>query len=150
MKYIITLAMLFTLAACSNKQAQSIVSESQEVTFEIAQNYFFKNGQDLPTSPKIATSEDFERMFGMATTMGGKPTVIDFSQQFVIAIILPVTDTATDITPIKLEERGDSLFYTYDIQKGEKQSFSMRPQSIIIVDKKYQDRKIVLVNNKEK
>ena len=36
----------------------------------------------------------------MATTKGkdGKPTAIDFTKQFVLAIVLPETDFATEIT----------------------------------------------------
>ena len=105
---------MFALAACGNKHA-TVSAESDEasneVAFEVAKNYFFKNDQEIPASPKITTAEDFGKLFGMATTMGeeGKPTEIDFTKQFVLAIVLPVTNLATEINPTRLEEKGDTL-----------------------------------------
>ena len=102
------------LSACGNKQAVAPAGgdeASNEVAFEVAKNYFFKNDQEIPSSPKITTAEEFGKLFGMATTMGndGKPTEIDFTRQFVLAIVLPVTNLATEITPDRLEEKGDTL-----------------------------------------
>ena len=90
--------------SCSQKQITAVENnvENKEVAFGIAKNYFFKNDLDiLPASPKITTEENFNKLFGMATTMGkdGKPTSIDFSKQFVLVIVLPVTDIATEINP---------------------------------------------------
>ena len=101
-------------------------NESSEVAFEVAKNYFFKNDQVVPEYPKIVSEEEFNKLFGMATKMGedGKPTAIDFTKQFVLAIVLPETDFATEINPVKVEEKGDSLLYTYEIKSGEKQSFT--------------------------
>ena len=150
-KIIFALAALITLAACANKQA--VVSdeggeEGNKVAFEVAKNYFFKNNQEIPASPKITTAEEFCRLFGMATTMGkdGKPTEINFTTQFVLAIVLPVTNLATEINPDRLEEMGDTLFYFYNAKVGEAQSYSTQPISLIILDKKYADKTIVMVN----
>ena len=147
--------LLATLAACGNKQVSTRSSEgnaeSSEIAFEVAKNYFFKNNQMIPENPKIVSEEEFSKFFGMATTMGddGKPTAIDFTKQFVVAIVLPVTDFATEINPVKVEEKGDSLLYTYEIKTGKRQSFSIQPVSIIILDKKYESKEIVLVNERE-
>ena len=144
--------LLAVMAACGNKQSAAPAESgeaSNEVTFEVAKNYFFKNDQEIPASPKITTTEEFGKLFGMATTMAddGKPTEIDFTKQFVLAIVLPVTDYATEINPVKVEEKGDSLLYTFEVKKDEKQSFSIQPISIIILDKKYADKEVVLVND---
>ena len=74
----------------------------------------------------------------------GKPTPIDFSRQFVLAIVHPVTDVATEIVPVKVMAKRDTLFYDYELKVGEKQSFSIQPVSIIILDKKYSNREVVL------
>ena len=154
-KIIFALAAIMALAACGNKQAATPTSEGNvdksKVAFEVAKNYFFKNDQVIPEYPKITTEEEFTKLFGMATTMGenGKPTAIDFTKQFVLAIVLPETDFTTEINPVKVEEKGDSLLYTYEIKSGEKQSFSIQPISIIILDKKYENKRIVLVNERE-
>ena len=161
-KIIFAFATLLAVAACTTKPTEATVEDNnaaEEVAFEVAKNYFFKNDQTIPASPKITTEEEFNRLFGMATTMGerlrvgdgtsgmdGKPTEIDFAKQFVLAIILPVTDIATEITPVKLEAKGDSLFYTYDVKIGEKQSFSIQPVSIIILDRKFENNEVILIN----
>ena len=105
-KIIFALAAIMALAACGNKQAATPTSEGNversEVVFEVAKNYFFKNDQVIPEYPKIVSEEEFTKLFGMATTMGedGKPTAIDFTKQFVLAIVLPETDFATEINPV--------------------------------------------------
>ena len=154
-KELFILAALMTFAACGNRQTTVFSDEDGDesgiVAFEEAKNYFFKNGQEIPISPKITSEADFNKLFGMATTMGkdGKPTAIDFSKQFVLAIVLPVTDMAMEIKPQKVEVKNDSLFYSYEVKSGEKQSFSIQPISIIILDKKYVNNVIVLINEQE-
>ena len=146
---------MIVLAACGNKQAVAPTEgdeASNEVAFEVAKNYFFKNDQEIPASPKVSTAEEFGKLFGMATTMGedGKPTPIDFTKLFVLAIVLPVTNLATEITPDRLDEKGDTLFYFYDAKIGEAQTYSTQPISLIILDKKYADKTIVMVNEQVK
>ncbi len=150
---IISLVLLiFATMACNGNasvNAQNEKDTPQEVAFVVAKNYFFNNGQEIPASPKITTEEDFKKYFGMAAVMGkdGTPTEIDFSKQFVLAIVHPITDVNTEIIPVKVEENGDTLNYTYEVKEGEKQSFSMQPLSIIILDKKYENKEIILIND---
>ena len=154
-KILFAFTALIIMAACGNKQTATPSSEdnveNSEVAFEVAKNYFFKNDQVIPEYPKIVSEEEFNKLFGMATTMGedGKPTASDFTKQFVLAIVLPVTDFATEINPVKVEEKGDSLLYTYEIKAGEKQSFSIQPVSIIVLDRKYENKRVVLLNERE-
>ena len=148
-KILFTLTMLLTMTACTSNLTESDTNnkETDEVAFKVAKNYFFKNDQQIPESPKITTEEDFNKLFGMATVMGedGKPTSIDFTKQFVLAIVLPVTDMATEINPVKVEAKRDSLFYTYEVKIGEKQTYSIQPVSIIILDKQYEDNEVKLI-----
>ena len=152
-KILFAFTMLLAMAACTDNSVSAVENngESSEVAFEVAKNYFFKNNQVIPETPKITTEEEFNKLFGMATTMGeeGKPTTIDFTKQFVLAIVLPLTDMATEISPVKLEEHGDSLLYTYEIKTGEKLSFTIQPVSIIIIDKQYENKEIILTNEQE-
>ena len=103
-KILLAFATLIVLAACSQKPTATTDTGNKGdisgIAFEVAKNYFFKNNQEIPSSPKITTAEEFGKLFGMATTMGedGKPTEIDFTKQFVLAIVLPVTNLATEIT----------------------------------------------------
>ena len=149
-KVLLAIVVLLGLVACTANKATSAEKSvvSSEVSFTVAEHYFFNKGQDIPVNPKITSEELFKQLFGMATVMGenGKPTEIDFSKQFVLAVVLPVTDINTEITPVKVEEKGDTLFYHYDVKTGEKQSFSIQPLSIIILDKKYENKDIFLIN----
>ena len=152
---LVTFTTLTMMEACGNKPSSGSKTEmgeaNNEISFDVAKNYFFKNGAAIPASPKITSEEMFNKLFGMATTMDkdGKPTAIDFSKQFALAIVLPVTDVATEIHPVKVEEKGGSLLYTYAVKTGEKQTYSIQPVSIIILDKKYVDKEVVLVNERE-
>ncbi len=55
-KVLFALAAMIALAACGSEQAATTFESSEasnEVTFEVAKNYFFKNDQEIPTSSKI-------------------------------------------------------------------------------------------------
>ena len=140
------MASLLLLVGCTtNKPAEASVVN---VPFEVAKNYFFKNGQTIPTSPKITAAETFDQLFGMAAFMGkdGQPTAIDFDKQFALAIVLPVTDVATEIIPQKVEAKGDQLLYSYEVKTGKQQSFSIQPVSIIMIDKQFENHEVILIN----
>jgi hypothetical protein len=90
-------------------------------------------------NPKIETAEKFNEIFGMATKMGkdGKPTEIDFSKQYVIAVILPETDLSTNVSPISLlKNTKNEITLNYKSVVGQKQSWTSRPNFAIIIDKK--------------
>lgn len=114
----------------------------KDVPFIEAHNYFVRNDAPLPAPQKITSQEEFERYFGMAAFMGkdGQPTAIDFGKQFVLPIVLPVTDVETEIVPTQLQCQGDTLFYTYEVRLGEVIRYRIQPLSIIVVDKQYEDK----------
>lgn len=148
-KSVFAFATLLTMVACVNKTTTNVENEKNgEVPFEVASNYFYNHNVGIP-SPKITTGEDFSKYFGMATRMGaeGKPTEIDFSKQFVVDFILPASKWQMEISPLKVETKDDTLFYSYDIKVGDKQSYLTQPVSIIIIDKEFEKQDVVLVNN---
>jgi hypothetical protein len=149
-KVLFAFATLLTMAACNIKTATSVVDkESGEIPFTVAKNYFY-NHLGIP-SRKITTEEDFHNHFHMATRMGeeGKPTAIDFSKQFVVNVILRDSKWPMEINPLKVEAKGDTLFYSYDIKVGRKQSYSSQSSSIIIIDKEFEKQEVVLVNDQD-
>lgn len=112
----------------------------KEVPFIIAEKYFVKNSVDLSDfeNLKIETEKKFKSIFGMATVMGndGKPTAIDFSKNYVIAIIKPETDLKTEIIPIRLQKNNkNEVIVNYELIKGEKQSYKTIPCLILVIDK---------------
>ena len=118
-----------------------VIPDGVDIPFTIANPYFVKNTvpQGQLENPKIETIEEFEKYFGSATTMGedGKPTPIDFNMQFIIAVLGSDTDIETNIVPVSLQKNSQNqIVYTYKIEtKGANRSFTIRPFSIIIVDK---------------
>ena len=113
-------------------------SEVVDIPYIVAKNYFVKNSVESIHNPKIETAEKFEEIFGMATTMGedGKPTEIDFSKYYVIAVVLPATDISSKIIPVSLQKHKDGkIVFLYKKYVGTKQSFKTRESIQIIVDK---------------
>ena len=141
-RILLIIASLIALASCKG---------TQEVPYTVLDHYFFKNGQALPQDPKVDTAEDFMTYFGAAAVMGegGRPTPIDWAHEFVIAVVYPVIDIATEIAPESLIREDGELVFTYTETVGEQQSWSMRPMLLIKVDRKYEgnavrvDRKVL-------
>lgn len=128
----------------TNPESQKIGKPS-EVNYTIAENYFIKNGAELPESHKITDQETFNQIFGMATTMGenGKPTEIDFEKQFVIAVETGPVQKETELIPGFLINHYDGkLVFHYEVKQGADITYTIRPVLIIIVDKTYENLKI--------
>lgn len=148
---IVLTAFLFT--SCNNnagsKQANTtndsigIPEEShmEPVPFALGQNYFVKNTvpEDKNGAFKLESQEAFDEFYSPAATMGdsGIPSKIDFEKEFVIAIISASSDLKPSIDSISLNKEGSELLLKYKESFGEKQSFTMRPQAILIVEKKF-------------
>lgn len=122
-----------------SNQKENTSSESQAaVNYSIAKNYFVKSSARTVSKLKIESEDQFNELFGMATTMGeaGKPTPVDFSKQFVIAVIMPESDVATLIEPVSLNNTSkNELTFHYRLTVGNKQSFTSIPFCAIIVNK---------------
>jgi hypothetical protein len=110
------------------------------IPYIIAQNYFVKNTVKAIENPKIETEAAFNSYFGAATTMGknGKPTAIDFTKDYVIAVVLPNTNVSTTIKPVSLKSGKDnSVVFEYRVTLGNKQAYTSRPFLLLFVDKKF-------------
>ncbi|MFP3598630.1 hypothetical protein [Chryseobacterium sp. SIMBA_029] len=131
---IIFLAFLFSCKTNTRK--------SEPIAFRVAQNYFVKNTQtvNIPAEKVITSKEQFDEIFGTAAHMGknGMPTAIDFSREQVIAILLPVTNTSTEISPVKLiNTDSDKAEFYYKIKSAEKLSYGIKPSLLLIISKEY-------------
>lgn len=101
-------------------------------------NYYVNNHMKNGTLKLVIhNQQEFESVFGQAAVMGrnGQPTSIDFSHQFVIAVILPETDRQTIIETVMLKRLGDRLYYSYIIEEGHRTSYNIRPFTAVIVDR---------------
>ncbi len=136
-RFLALFAAAMSLFACNS---------SSEVPFTEVKNYFFRNDATIPSSPKIDSQQQFESLFGAAAFMGkgGEPTEIDFEKEFVIAVVCPVTDVATELAAESLHKAGDKLVFTYRETRGERQSWSMQPVLLVKVDRKNDCQDIIL------
>lgn len=97
-------------------------------------NNYFNNGTHKLV---IHNQQDFDAVFGAGAVMGhnGQPTKINFSRQFVIAVILPETNRKTTIETAMLKRVGDRLYFSYIIEEGHATSYTMRPFTAVVVDR---------------
>ena len=138
-KLIISLLSVCMLAACGSS------TKLVDVKFTPADHYFFRIDARIPDSVKITSKAQFESMFDMAAVMGknGQPTPIDFNKQFVLAKVLPATDVKTQIIPQSLKaSKNHTLYFNYQIKKGNKMNYSIKPMLLLIVDRKYVNYKV--------
>lgn len=129
---ILSMFCFFVLLSCQSNET--------EIPFKIAKNYFVKNSIENLDNPEIADAEEFERTFGMATIMGedGRPTSIDFSNEFVIAVVLPETNKDIKLEAKKLtQDKNGNLTFTYSKEEGEELSHTIKPSLIIVANKQH-------------
>lgn len=124
-------------------------TKTTKVPYTVANRYFVNNSVENGAFvyPKITSQQQFEKLFGMAAVMGkdGRPTPIDFSRQFVIAVIDPITTNSVELTAKSLTKANNILTFTYS-RKEEKAASSLasfRYLLIVIVDKKHEGDVVV-------
>lgn len=127
---------LFILMAVLGLFSCKKAPEAVSVPFEKVESHFaIVNG---PKTLKISDQETFERTFNPGYTMGTQQEPLDFSKEFVIAVINPLTDERTTLAPVSLIQENDKLVFTYSEQIGEKMTSTSTPTLIIRVDKQYE------------
>lgn len=140
MKNIFALAIATVISVSCNsvKHGDSVLNE--EVPYKEAKNYFVKNNIDAAVdNPKFENQQDFDQVFGMATTMGenGKPTPIDFSKEFAVAQIEDPSTQKVELKPISIRKNSNILEIKYRKIVGENQSYTSQPAMILIIDNQY-------------
>ncbi len=132
--FIAVIAIAALLASCASSRTQA-----DRVPYKIADRYFFRNDATIPADPRITTRQQFDSLFGAAAVMGknGQPTEIDFSRQFVIAVVKPQTNVDTALEPIALKTNGSVMTLDYKTVTGEKMSYSIQPCMLLVVDRRY-------------
>ena len=141
-RYIITIISLTLASFFSTGQIKNTkISKVIDVPFQIINGYFVKNTFTDDTFPKakITTQKEFDKMFGAAVFMGknGMPTLINFKEQYVIAVLEKETDLNTTVTPINLKKVNNKILFEYRVLIEKPQSFTIRPLMMILVDKKH-------------
>ncbi|MBR6431838.1 MAG: hypothetical protein IKS64_03210 [Muribaculaceae bacterium] len=127
--------------------AQKIDDVATPIPYTTLENYFVRNDVDCSKQQRLIINNkaDFEKYFGMAATMGGRPTEINWNKQFVIAVILPETKRATSIEPVNVKVTDNQcLVFSYDVKKGDKISHTMVPFTAVAIDKPASDMQMTV------
>ena len=141
----ITLAVgALLLLLCSNCSfmdkmyaAQKIDQAATPVPFTTLENYFVRNDVDCSKQQRliIDNKAEFEKYFGMAAHMGGLPTDVNWNKQYVIAVILPVTNHATMVTPLEVKQSPGNVIFKYQVYRGGKTSYTLMPFAAVALNK---------------
>lgn len=117
---------------------------AQKIPYTVANRYFVKNTimDGELAYPKITSQEQFDKLFGMGTVMGkdGKPTPIDFSNQFAIAVIDSESNRKVSLKPSGLFKNDGAITFSYIKSVADSESsYTTRNCIILIVDKKHKE-----------
>jgi len=136
----------FCLFAACNTAKKSSENENQPIAFKEAHNYFLRNDAPEMVNALFTSQEQFDRFFGCATTMGkdGRPTPINFTKLAAIALVVPATEIATEITPLSVQVQDGKLVCDYEVKRGQNIGYTTQPLKILIIDGKYRDMQVVL------
>lgn len=109
------------------------------VPYVLGRNYFVRNDytSDYLLSNVITTEAQFNTIFGKAAVLGNMPTPIDFSKQYVIAIVEPMTDRAVHYNVEGLVNIGGKINMAYRREEGEPRGYFVRPMLMLVVDGTY-------------
>jgi hypothetical protein len=111
--------------------------ETISVPFEKLEHFFSTTEATSSFTRKIMDEATFDSMFGYGAVMGNQQAPLDFTKEFVIAVVNPATDEQTKLSPVSLEKKNDNLVFTYSEIIGEKMSSITKPTLLIRVDRQY-------------
>lgn len=129
-------------ATAPNNHQSETKAKVDTLAFTPVKNYFVNNTIDSSGVFIVNSNETCSALFGFATVMGpnGKPTEYNAETQTLLAYILPETDTATDIIPVRVERiDSNTLQFCCRITRGDSaMSYRIRPFSAVIIEKQAQ------------
>ncbi|RAI97451.1 hypothetical protein LX64_05122 [Chitinophaga skermanii] len=156
MKQLLYTSLIVAMMACNNQStstpndsttanetaaADSVNTVSMDATQLLVthlENYFLSNKVQKTGAVQcwvVQTKEEFDELFGAAKTNNNVIINPDFNTQFVVALAVPATDTATTITLSNGIKSGNNADLRFTITKGQKQSFTMSPVWLGTVEK---------------
>lgn len=102
----------------------------QTIETHQVRNYYYLHDTIPHTCLKITSQEQFDRYFGPAAFMGkdGEPTPIDFSREFVVAKVFPLSSKADEWKDVRLLLQADSILVLhYCRTEGKQLNYTIRP-----------------------
>lgn len=118
--------------------------EEEFIPIKEAKNYFlFNNYKELPLhNMKITNQKVLDSFFGKATNMGskGSPTPIDFTTNYVVAIIDKTASYQNELTVQSISKLKDEITIALIISKSLETSYKSRSFKLLIIPNKYQGK----------
>ena len=141
-------ALLLVCSHCSlfNKmnEAENVDKTAARINYTTLENYFVRNDLDCTKLQRliIDNKQDFEKYFGMAATMGGLPTEVNWKTQYVLAVILPEAKRATSVSPVAVKQDGERVVFSYAVKRGDRISHTMVPFTAVAIKKPAAEQKM--------
>lgn len=144
----LTIGSMSAFTACrsaADVEKNQRLAEGESIPYEVMHNYFLKNNVNGISYPLITNDKEFQGLFGMATAMGenGRPTPVDFSKEFIVAVVLPETNVSTEIIPLRMVKNEKEVKFLYKVKRGEKMSYRMLPVLLVKVNNEYRDEVVL-------
>jgi hypothetical protein len=135
---ILTLVLVALLCCqCSTSQYSQAKKGAKDIPFVVLENYYVLNNVDCSKLQRliIDNEQDFNSFFGPAALMGGMPTDINWRRQYVIALLLPVTNKQTMITPKEVKQSPGNVILYYQVNTGRKTQYTLVPFVAIALER---------------
>jgi uncharacterized membrane-anchored protein len=108
----------------------------QAFTHQPLERFFVTLKSDKPVTKLISTEADFAATFHPAPVNGKNAVTPKFPNEFVLLHTLPETDVATTIEFKNVRLNNGYLNAEVQVIRGEKQTFTTRPQAAIVISAK--------------
>ena len=139
------LFLLMTFLSCQSHKIPQ--DQKAQVSFRQLSGYFFRTDRQVPKARfcTIGNAETFDSLFGAAAVMGpgGLPDSIDFSREFIIAMIEAESRFETQFIIDSLTSKGATLTAAWSVLQGDSLTFSILPVQLLAVDRRYNDLTLV-------
>ena len=134
------LAVIVATAICVQcNPLKKIEAKAYPINYTELNNYYVRSGVVSKKIQRVVfdNETEFQQYFSEAAVMGrnGQPTPVNFKTQYVLAIILPVTDKDTQVIPAEISQVDNTVIVNYRVKKGKKLGYNIIPYTAVAIDK---------------
>ena len=143
--YILALIVAIVVFAQCNP-LKKIEAKAYPINYTELYNYYVRSNVVSKKIQRVVIDNEteFHQYFGEAAVMGrnGQPTPVNFKTQYVLAIILPVTNKDTQVIPAEISQVDNTVIVNYRVKKGKKLGYNIIPFTAVATDKPNVDSEI--------
>lgn len=129
---------------CTNKYTvaeknveDEVIENSNSIAFKLGKDFFIKKNVDVELLKKsyIVNQNHFQSIFGFDHAKNSVMIPIDFNKEFVIPIILDMTNVASKIEVEDVQVLNNEILIKYTVNQLYKLSYLIQPNELIILEK---------------